>query len=120
MEKKKNSKALDVLKEYLQRMAATDSLFAEKFNNKEKSIEDCLEYIKSEARKEACNGSAMIEDSVVFGWAAHYYQEDSIKPNHGSVKCDVSISSQEEKKSKAPEQKKPRVIELDLFGGSLL
>ena len=37
------------------------------------------EYIKSEARKQAKNGCACIEDNQVYEWAVHYYDEDDIK-----------------------------------------
>lgn len=44
-----------------------------------KSIDEMWEYIKSEARKQAENGCACIEDDQVYGWAVHYYDEDDIK-----------------------------------------
>lgn len=44
-----------------------------------KSIDEMWEYIKSEARKQAKNGCACIEDNQVYEWAVHYYDEDDIK-----------------------------------------
>ena len=40
-----------------------------------------MKYATDEARKQAEKGasSACIEDSVVFGWAVHYFEEDSIE-----------------------------------------
>lgn len=46
-----------------------------KFLNPEKSLEQMMEYIKSEARKKAVNGCAMLEDAVVYGLAVHYFDE---------------------------------------------
>lgn len=47
----------------------------EKYLSEEKSIKGMISYIKSEARKSATDGMAMIEDDVVYGWAIHYFDE---------------------------------------------
>lgn len=40
-----------------------------------------MSYASEEAKKQAAKGAryAMIEDSVVFGWAVHYFEEDDIE-----------------------------------------
>ena len=43
-----------------------------------KSMENCCKYITNEARKQAVNGCAMIDDDVVYGWAVHYWDEDNL------------------------------------------
>lgn len=45
-----------------------------------KTLSGFMEYACEEARKQAEKGarSACIEDRVVFGWAIHYFEEDSI------------------------------------------
>lgn len=45
-----------------------------------KTLSNFMEYACAEARKQAEKGahSACIEDRVVFGWAIHYFEEDSI------------------------------------------
>lgn len=58
---------------------ASDALKA-KIKAGTKTMEQCMGFIKSEAKKEAKNGVAMIEDRVVFGWAVHFFEEDDIKP----------------------------------------
>ena len=45
----------------------------------EKSLKQMVEYIKSEAKKQAVNGMAMIEDEEVYGWAIHYFDETNEK-----------------------------------------
>lgn len=47
----------------------------EKYLNEEKSLKQMVEFIKREAKKQAKNGMAWIEDEVVFGWAIHYFDE---------------------------------------------
>lgn len=46
-----------------------------------KSFADFMRYATDEARKIAEQGAtcACIEDDVVFGWAIHYFEEDSIE-----------------------------------------
>ena len=51
----------------------------DKYLNEEKSLKQMVEYIKSEAKKQAVNGMAMIEDEEVYGWAIHYFDETNEK-----------------------------------------
>lgn len=46
-----------------------------------KALDGFLQYAASEAKKtvEKGSSSACIEDTVVFGWAVHYFEEDSIQ-----------------------------------------
>ena len=46
-----------------------------------KSLDGFMKYACEEARKQAEKGanSACVEDSVVYGWAIHYFEEDSIE-----------------------------------------
>ena len=77
--------------EYLQNNAS--ETLAEKINNgtpfekdgkpltNKKSLSGFMEYACSEARNLAAKGetAACVEDSVVYGWAIHYFEEDSIE-----------------------------------------
>ena len=79
------------IKEYLEQSAS--DLLAEKINNgiqiikdgktliSKKTLDGFMKYATEEARKIAEKGSscACIEGSVVFGWAIHYFEEDSIQ-----------------------------------------
>lgn len=49
----------------------------DKYLNEEKSMSQMYDYIKNEARKQAKNGVAIIEDSVVYGLAIHYFDESN-------------------------------------------
>ena len=55
-------------------------VLAEKINSGTKTLADCWKFITECARKQAKNGCACIQDDVVFGWAIHFFEEDSIKP----------------------------------------
>lgn len=77
--------------EYLQNNAS--EMLAEKINNgtpfekdgkpltNKKSLSGFMEYACSEARNLAAKDetAACVEDSVVYGWAIHYFEEDSIE-----------------------------------------
>lgn len=53
----------------------------EKLNNPNKSIDKMFSYVRSQAKKKAVNGCAVIKDTEVFGWAVHYYDEEDVCDN---------------------------------------
>lgn len=81
----------ELIKKYLTENA-TDSL-ADKINNgipiekdgktliSKKTLDGFMKYANEEARKLAAKGatSACVEDKVVYGWAIHYFEEESIE-----------------------------------------
>lgn len=68
------------VQEYLEKRAAEDPQFAEKFNNPKKSLKECCKYIYGEAKKRAGGSSCIyIAPEEVFGMAVHYYDEEDIK-----------------------------------------
>ena len=86
---------------------ATDVL-AEKINNGTKTMQGCWNYILGEAKKKAVAGCACIEDSEVFGWATHYFYEDSIeecKTAPATVKTTSTKSTANEPKKETPVKK---------------
>lgn len=75
---------------YLENRAKTDSLFAETYRKANKSIEECIKYIYSQARKLAKGGNAVgVDESTVYGWAVHYYDEDDIKVDKVKERVEV-------------------------------
>ena len=81
----------EIIKKYLEENAS--ETLAEKINNgvkivkdgktliNKKTIDGFMRYANEEARKLAEKGArcACIEDKVVFGWAIHYFEEESIE-----------------------------------------
>lgn len=88
---KTETKEQEILKDYLENNVS--EVLAEKINNgvkiikdnktllNKKSLSDFMKYACEEARKLAEKGLnyACIEDKVVFGWAIHYFEEDSLE-----------------------------------------
>lgn len=66
------------IKNYLDNRAKSDELFAAKYANPKKSIDECCKYITGEAYAKAKNGCAVISDEEVYGMAVHYYDEEDI------------------------------------------
>ena len=74
---KADGKNQQILLDYLEKNASEP--LAEKINAGVKTLAGCWTYIRGEARKQAMNNVAVIEDVEVFGWAVHYFEEDDIK-----------------------------------------
>ena len=87
------TKPQEIIKEYLEKSAS--DVLADKINNgavilkdgltliNKKTLDGFMKYATSEAQKMVEKGSrcACIQDDVVFGWAIHYFEEDSIEEN---------------------------------------
>lgn len=85
------TKEQELVKAYLEENAS--EVLAEKINSgvriekdgktliNKKTLDGFMKYASSEARKLASKGanSACVEDKVVYGWAVHYFEEDSIE-----------------------------------------
>lgn len=61
----------EVIADYLKQRATEDTLFAPKFTNPKKSIDECCRYILGEARKRG--NEVVMDDNEVYGLAVHYY-----------------------------------------------
>lgn len=89
---------------YLVKRAASDELFAEKYANPEKNINECCTYILSEVQKSGCNGFA---DDEIYGMAVHYYDEDNIeicKASNAHVVVNHVVELTEEEKAEARQE----------------
>ena len=91
----------ETIKAYLEERAENDALFAVKFANPSKSVEDCVTYILNSVQKSGCNG---FEDDEIFGMAVHYWEESEIevgKPINCQVVVNHTVELTEEEKEQA-------------------
>ena len=126
------------IKAYLEKNAS--DILAEKINNgvriekdgkillNRKTLDGFMSYANDEARKLAEKGAkaACIDDDVVFGWAVHYFEEDSIE---GTLLNEdgSEYKTQPKPTTKAPTAKpaqpkpqpKPQMSMFDLMGENL-
>lgn len=98
---------------YLEDRAKNDELFAVAYAKENKSIDECIDFIFSEAHK--MGNAVCVSDAEVFGWAVHYYDEDNIKINRtAAARCKASadreIELTDEEKAKIREQAEKEYI----------
>jgi len=98
----------ETIKSYLEDRAKTDILFAEKFQNPEKNIDDCCTYILSTVQASGCNGFA---DDEIFGMAVHYYDEADIKVSGNLKNTKVVVNHTVELSADELKQAKEKAIE---------
>lgn len=118
MELKLNAKTENekIILAYLQQNASDE--LTEKINNGEKTLAQCWEFITKEAKTYLNGKSGGIEDSVVFGWAIHFFEEDDIKPTKAKPKAkeveeDEDYEEEENEKTSSPKKEKPVKKELN-------
>ena len=89
---------------YLSGRAALDPLFAQRYCNPEKKIEDCITYILNEVQKSGING---FTDDEIYSLALHYYMEDALDPGN-PISCQVIVNHQVELTAEEIEEMKDK------------
>ena len=90
-----------VIQTYLENRAIQDELFAVKFANPNKNIEDCVTYILNWVKESGYSGFA---DEDIFSQAVHFFDEDNIvvgNPIDCKVVVNYTIELTEEEKKQA-------------------
>jgi len=89
------------IQKHLEVKAEQDELFAVKFKNDKKNIEDCCTYILNTVQKSGING---FTDAEVYSMAVHYYDEEIIdigKAIDATVVVNHTVELTQEEKDKA-------------------
>lgn len=89
------------IQNYLEYRAMTDDLFAPRYANPAKNIDDCITYILNEVQKSGMNG---FDDDEIYSMAMHYYDEYDIeigKPISCKVMVNHHVELTEEEKQNA-------------------
>jgi len=91
------------IKDYLDKRAAEDELFAVTYAKANKTLKECCNYVMKCAKEGKREGYA---DEEVFGWAVHYYDEDNIKnipttPGKVVVNKEIKLSETEMAEARA-------------------
>ena len=97
----------DTIRHYLEKRAESDALFAVKFANPSKSVEDCATFIINEVKKSGCNG---FTDDEIFGKAVHYFEENEIEVGN-PINCKVVVNHTVELTEEEKEQARQDAIE---------
>ena len=73
---------------YLEQRAEEDALFAKKYRNPAKNMDECVTHILNYVQKSGCNG---FTDGEIFGQAIHYYEENEIEVGR-PMNCQVAVN----------------------------
>ena len=99
---------------YLEQRAEEDALFAKKYRNPAKNMDECVTHILNYVQKSGCNG---FTDGEIFGQAIHYYEENEIevgKPMNCQVMVNHVVELTEEEKAEARQNAARRYQEEEL------
>ena len=97
-----------IIAEYIDQNAS--AALVNKINAGDKGMSDCLTFITNQARKKAGSSRCVcVSDEEVYGWAFHYFEEDSIKKDKEDYKA-AAVKSKDlpvkkEVKAAAPKEK---------------
>ena len=81
-----------------------DELFAAKYDNPDKNIDDCVTYILNWVQKSGCNGFC---DDEIYGQAIHYYEEKDIEVGK-PLNCQVlTTTSNSQRRRRHRQDRKP-------------
>lgn len=81
-----------------------------------KSIKESMTYCASEARKQAVNNAAMIDDATVFSWVKTYFTTEDIKVEKVKMEVKTAVKAKEKpEKVKKDKEKMEGAEQLDLF-----
>jgi len=73
---------------YLEEKASNDIKFKVKFEQENKTIDDCMTYVLNTVKNSGING---FEDTEIYGMALHYYDEKEVDIG-GDVSIDVVVN----------------------------
>ena len=93
-----DKKYAQAIANYLLGRIETDELLKVKLEETNKTLKGCVDYVKSEAKKQAEDGVAMIEDNQVYDWCVHYFLEENLnfEPKEKESKEDKKEKLEEE------------------------
>lgn len=97
--KKQDKNYAKAIANYLIKRIETDQCLKEKIESTNKTLKGCVEYCKSEARKQAEDNCAVIPDDEVYEWVVHYFLEDSLNEEDYKVASSTQITSKENLKA---------------------
>ena len=122
---KAENNAQKIILDYLE--ANASEALAEKIKTGTKTLGQCWTYIVKQAQKQKEGNCAAIPDMEVFGWAIHFFEEDSITEEETKKPVAKVVVKEEKKAEPKPKKEKASKEEIlpgqmtifDLMGGGL-
>ncbi|MDE6292847.1 MAG: PcfK-like family protein [Bacilli bacterium] len=90
---------------YLMSQSNMDELFLKE----EKNLTKMMEYIKKEARKQAVNNIAVIEDSQVYEWAINYFSKSDDELGINKQPTPIKTNTKKADKAKNEDENKDQL-----------
>ena len=115
-----------IVAEYID--ANASDILVEKINNSDKGMSDCWSFIVKQAKDKAGKHDAVgVAAMEVFGWAIHYFEEDSIKKGDTpKIEAKVETVKEDNVAAVAKEpikivkvEKKPKEPKSDMLPGQM-
>ena len=101
---KAESSAQKIVLDYLE--ANASEVLAEKIKTGNKTLGQCWTYIVKQAQKQKEGNCACIPDVEVFGWAIHFFEEDSLTEKEtAKPSAKVEVKKAEPKPKAEPKKK---------------
>ena len=102
--------------QFLEKQRHINNFLDEQLKKNTRTLNQCWEYIRNMAKSKAQNGCAMIEDSVVYGWAEDFFtmaEEEYKKLNveSGNKSSEKSEENRESEKKKTKEDIKDNKVQ---------
>ena len=95
----------ETVKNYLDSLAERDEYFALSYEQPEKNLDECIEYILTTVKATGAQG---FTDEEIFGMAVHYYQETDPGKITKGISCNVvvnhAVELTEEEKAQAKQK----------------
>ena len=90
---KSSENFIEAIRQYLDSRAESDSLFAIRYADPSKSVEECCQYILNEVKRQ---GVTVMTNDEVYSLACHYFDGDCTADEIGSpLNCKVVISKEQ-------------------------
>lgn len=87
---KSSENFIEAIRHYLDSRAESDNLFAIRYADPSKSVEECCQYILNEVKRQGVN---VMTDDEVYSLATHYFDGDVSEKEIGKpINCKVVIS----------------------------
>ena len=87
---KATEKFKETIRNYLEKRAERDEMFAARFSIPTKSIDECVNFILNTVKESGCNG---FDDPEIYDIAVHYYDEDELDTKYlKEIGCNVVVN----------------------------
>lgn len=96
--------------QFLEKQRHVNNFLDEQLKKNTRTLNQCWKYIRSMAKSKAQNGCAMIEDSVVYGWAEDFFTmaEEEYKKLNVKKRKESGNKTSEKSENRESEKKKTK------------